>query len=447
MSGMLIETLLAFAMGWSWLVWCWKFDVERSPTSTSTASNQFGLFYGGLLAITVLTGTASVVWNVALLWLCWAGHLVVTAMLARLIPDPAPLIIDHAEAAPPVLWKRCQAAVIASGVCGTLGLLLLVVVSGRWDLTEISAALQPILQPTHSFGGVPHRVLIVRAAVVLILVGTGLSTFTSPLHLAAFEMLRLWPGAIAGWWLTMTRLLGLTVVWRIVQATYSGLESTIAAVAVALGVLSLVHGTISLWQSCSLRSYVARLMLLQSGLCWLAVAAEIVKPAGGVDFWQGGFDWISISWCGSSLAMLVLLGVEQSLCKTNQRLDFFDQLTGLKQHHPVATWCLLIGGLSLTLMPPLPQFWSCFTLIMGVLTPGRAVIEHAGLMPHPAIVLGLVIAATCLVASTVRTIGLLSPLVFDESLGGQHFDRRRNALAIAVVGGVLLVVAGVMPRL
>lgn len=447
MSGVLIEILLAFAMGWSWLVWCWKFDTDRSPTSNPPVTINFGLVYGGLLAVTVLTAMATVMWNVSLLWLCWAGHLGVTAMLARRIPDPAPLIIDQTESAPPVLWKRCRAAVIASGICGTLGLLLLVVLSGEWGLTEISAALQPILQPTHSFGGVTHRVLLVRAAVVLVLVGTGLATFTSPLHLAAFEMLRLWPGAIAGWWLTMTRLLGLTIVWRIVQATYSGLESTIVAVTVALGVLSLVHGTISLWQSCSLRGYIARLMLLQSGLCWLAVAAEIVKPVGGAEYWHGGFDWISVSWCGSSLAVMVLLGVEQSLCGSNQRLDFFDQLTGLKQHHSLATWCLLIGGLSLTLMPPLPQFWSCLTLIMGALTPGRAIIDHAGLMPHPAVVLGLVIAAMCLVASTVRTIGLLSPLVFDESLGGQQFARRCNVLAIAVVGGVLLIVAGVVPRL
>jgi len=193
----------------------------------------------------------------------------------------------------------------------------------------------------------------------------------------------------------------------------------------------------------------ARLLVLQSGLNWLALAAAVVKPATTSDVappFNGGAEWLIATWATSSLALLVLLGAEQSLCATPRRLDYFEQLKGLQKQHPLVTMCVLIGGLSLVIAPPLPQFWSSLALLLSVLTPGAAIPEHARLMPHPAVVLGLVIGLLSLLAATIRTISLFSPLVFDESLGSQHLIRQRGVLLVAVIGSGLLVLAGIFPN-
>lgn len=451
MSGYLLEILLAFSAAWGWLLWSWQRDqvVCDTPNARPSPLGDGPLVAAGLIAVTAITALATVTFNLLVLWLCFAAFLGVSVQLARRIPDPAPIISDPFNAPPPVLWMRSRAAALASFACLTMGIGILIVLSGRFQLSEISSALQPVLHPSHGIGGPSVKLLAVRVAVVAVLVGTGMASFTSPLHFAGLEALQQWPGAVAGWWVTMSRLLGLMLVWRIVQATYSGLESALVSVMLGLAVLSLMHGAASLWQELSWRGLVARLLVLHSGLNWLALAAAIVKPATTSEFappFNSDAEWLIATWAASSLALLVLLGTEQSLCATPQRLDYFEQLQGLQQHHPLATLCVLIGGLSLVIAPPLPQFWSSLTLLLSVLTPGAAIPEHARLMPHPAVVLGLVVGLLSLLAATIRTISLFSPLVFNESLGSQHLIRQRGPLLVAVIGSALLVLAGLFPN-
>lgn len=450
MTGYLFELILAFSGAWGGLLWLWCRDLRHrtqdddSPRTTV----DFAFVLTGLLASGAITALATVTFNVLVLWFCYAAFLGVTVQLARHIPDPAPIISDQFELPPPVLWVRCRAAAMASLLCLSVGLGVIVAMSGKLQLTEITSALQPLLHPSHDFGGPSLKLLALRAAVVAVLVGTGLTTFASPLHFASLEALQQWPGAIAGWWATHARLLGLMIVWRVIQAMYSGLESVLISVLLGLAVLSLLHGAASLWQELSLRGFAARLLIVQAGLNWLALAAAVVKPVGppetALPFGDGG-QWLIGGWCASSLALVVLLGVEQSLRSAPLRVDSFEQLKGLKLHHPLATACLLIGGLSLVIAPPLPQFWMSLTLILNVLIPGPAMPELARLMPHPAIVLGLVVALLSLLATTVRAAMLLAPLVFDEALGSQHLTRQRSALIVAAIGCGFLVIAGLRP--
>ncbi len=450
MPGYLVEVLLALSGAWGGLLCLWCGDLQSRETDDDSPRTTLDrpFVFAGLIAVTAITGLATASLNVLVLWLCFAAFLGVTVQLARRIPDPAPIISDQFELPPPVLWVRCRAAAGASLLCFTIGLGVIVALSGRLNLAEITEALQPILHPAHTIGRPSLRLFALRAAVISVLVGTGLTTFTSPLHFAALEALQQWPAAIAGWWATTARLLGLMIVWRIMQATSSGLESVLIPVLLGLAILSLVHGAASLWQDVSLRGFAARVLVVHAGLNWLAIAAAIAKPvaaSGAVLPFGEASQWLIGSWCASSLALLVLLSAEQSLCAAPQRIDSFDQLKGLKQHHPLATLCLLIGGLSFVIAPPLPEFWALLTLTLSVLTPGTAIYEHARLMPHPAIVLGLVIAVLSLLATTVRAATLLSPLVFEEALGSRHLTRQRGVLVVVVIGSGALLLAGLRP--
>lgn len=410
MSGYILELLLGFTIVWGGLVAYFKRQSVELSRRDLLIQPLPPVVPACLAGITAVTATASLSFHLAVLWLSFAVYLVLMVVIARRMPDYSVRSTDQFDAPPPLLWVRCRASAIASFLCFTTGCVLLFILTKSWHLSDIATTLDPIIKSSQAIGGPSQKVLALRVSVVLILVGTGLATYTSPLHVATYEALMQWPGAVAGWWITSSRLLGLILIWRLVQTTFLGLESVLIGVMFAVGALSLLHGVSSLWQPNSLRSLLGRWLLVQSGLCWMLMASDLAKaPAihGASMRFASGFDGLVGIWWTSSLTLWVMLAAEQWGLPNLHRLESLNSSEDLPPISPFARKTLQLGLLSMSLIPPMPQAWFTLSLLLNAFMPGSLIDEHATLMPHPVVMVGMGLGLLAMAAVTMRVLGLL----------------------------------------
>ncbi len=330
---------------------------------------------------------------------------------------------------PAELLQRARWTCLASVICVGLAGVILMAITRSMGLPEIHAALQSTFRPDDASAvvGSGFAFWCGQAAVVLLFVGVSAIGLSAPAQFLGLDLCESWPGLVAGWWLTLSRALSLILVWRVAVTTLVGFETTCVLMAFGLGSLSLLNGAAGLWQRDALRSVVGRLLLIQSGLSWLAVAAMSAKPTGdATTITLGGLpvgdDLAALLWAVSSVAVIVIFATEQALTFGRERLEFVEDVAGLGRSRSLAALSLSAGLLSLTLIPPLPGFWCCAGLLGAAFLPGKPIVEHATLLPHPAVLWLSVLSLLSLLAASCRVLAILARMTTDEPLGSLGFS-------------------------
>jgi NADH-quinone oxidoreductase subunit N len=351
---------------------------------------------------------------------------------------------------------------VFAAVCLVSGALLLSKLAGTTNLGEFHAlpahAAASGHLAEHSARSLP---LAGEIAAVLLLAGFGIPLLAAPFQLAAAEIFETASPSSLATMSVLPRCAALVAMIRVFVEGMSHYLSTsqTALTAVALVTL-LIGGALAYWQT-SLRRLVALLMMVETGLLLLALAAgcaEAARPGAvrWIDFeMPGGVGAAWLLFAVDSIALLGLATILGSLERSEGRVDDLGELTHLVRGDRLVAGATTFLLLSLTGVPPLAGFWARVAVLRSVLSVSFA--PENDFLPHQntGYVLFALLMITAWLAAAAPALNvaraLLVPEPSSDAASGQPTltagSHRRGGLRLGATIAALLLALGFVPNL
>jgi multicomponent Na+:H+ antiporter subunit A len=221
---------------------------------------------------------------------------------------------------------------------------------------------------------------------------------------------------------------GMCIALRLIPGSVTlGLLPGLGAVGLILGAATLCWGALRAWLTISLRNVAAWLTVSQAGLFLIAIGAA-ASPTASPGLLQAG----ALHTLAAPAALLgVWLAAGAIRCRFGT--DSIPDLAGVIGKAPLAGFALLVGGLSLAGLPPLPGFQMQRLLISGLLR------------DHQTWLAVVVLAADVIVA--VAVLDTLRRLVSGTAVAAPRWSSPWLSVALIVVSIALVAAVGASAQL
>jgi NADH-quinone oxidoreductase subunit N len=343
------------------------------------------------------------------------------------------------------------------------GAVLIGLVAGSSNLDELRTGLPPALLPRHA------RALTVTSPVggeigcVLVLAGLGVHLLAVPFQLAAAEI---FDGA-KSWGIALTAVFprgaALVLMIRLLVEGPPRLQGTAQTLFTAVGFLTVLIGSVLAMGQTRLRRLVAYLVLFQSGLLLLALAAacgERARPAA-VPWLEagtpGGIGSACFCFVVDSLALIGFLALVSSREPAERPIVEVNQLSDAMRGYGLRAVALCVLAASLAGLPPFAGFWARLAILRSTLS--ISVPASNGFLPHQNVdyvVVALAIGGGLILLAPI-VLGLVKQMLLDDSdaprveilHSAQTASRSRRETTAVVVGmlaALAIVVGGAFPE-
>jgi formate hydrogenlyase subunit 3/multisubunit Na+/H+ antiporter MnhD subunit len=240
------------------------------------------------------------------------------------------------------------------------------------------------------------------------------------------------------------------------------LHGTAQTLFTAVGFLTILMGSVLAVGQSRIRRLLAFLVVFQSGLILVALAAgcsERTRPAAtpwlGMEV-PGGVGAACLCFAFDSLALVGLLALVASRRQSDRRLDEIEQVADVVRGDALTVAALCVLSASLAGIPPFAGFWSRVAILRSVLS--ISVPAEHGFLPHQNVdyVVVAIAAVGGLILLAVVTLGFVKRVLFDDldtSRVEVLADDRRPRLnflekapvAIGLLAAFAIVVFGISP--
>lgn len=336
-----------------------------------------------------------------------------------------------------------------------LGIALIANVTGATQFDEIRSVLVDAYSPDADRIAIGAGSRLGLLGIGLVVAGLGGRLGLVPWHIGLVEGIsnvRYWT---AGCIVVSSQLVGALGLGRLTGMVLVGYRDELLVLLLTLaGLTALVAGSLTALSLRSgegrLRRWVTSLVLLQAA--WLTLGlmtaiADLATPEHSLAAAGGQPGALAVFLFGLAANLLVGCGAFLWLSyfsRTEQEVEFCDELLGLGKTHPVQASVLLVLLGSAIGHPPLWGFWANWLLMVaGLNVRASGVREHS--TPHAGLLLLLLIlvAATILTAATVIQLARL--MLLEQPLSRQNPQGKSSSFFMAMLCAALLVVVGLFP--
>ncbi len=333
---------------------------------------------------------------------------------------------------------------------------------GTTNLDDLRAALPQLATSRHVRTLAVTSPIAGQIGFVLLFAGLSVHFLAAPFQLAAAEI---FDGA-KFWSIGLTALFprgaALLLMIRILVDGAPRLHGTAQTLFTAVGFLTILMGSVLAVGQSRVRRLLAFLVVFQSGLILVALAAgcsERARPAAtpwlGMEV-PGGVGAACLCFAFDSLAIVGLLALVASRRQSDRRLDEIEQVADVVRGDTLTVAALCVLTASLAGIPPFAGFWSRVAILRSVLS--ISVPAEHGFLPHQNVdyVVVAIAAAGGLILLAVVTLGFVKRVLFDDLDTSRvevlSDDRRprlkfleRAPFAIGLLAALAIVVLGISP--
>jgi NADH-quinone oxidoreductase subunit N len=279
-------------------------------------------------------------------------------------------------------------------------------------------------------------------AVVLVIAGLGFKLTVAPLQFYAPDVYQGTTNANAGLLAVAPKIAGVAGMIRLLVVAMPSSAEFIWQLALVLSILTMTIGNIcALWQN-NIRRLMAYSSIAHGGYLLIGLAAAAAATASGDDELRGGAAAMLFYVVVYALATLAAFAGLAFLGSPRREINGVDELAGVARSQPAIAAVIAVAMFSLAGIPPLAGFWGKLTLFGSAVQ--LATTSAAGGLSLWFTVLSVigVLNAAIAAAYYLRVIAVMyfQPMTQEVPAAGG-----RPAWAAAVICGLLVIAAGVLP--
>jgi NADH-quinone oxidoreductase subunit N len=389
-------------------------------------------------------------------------YLSLIAIEVAALPTTVLLLVEAGDATTRAAATRSLALNLLAFAMLVGGAVLVGLFIGTANLADLRAALPQLDTSRHVRTLAVTSPIVGQIGVVLLFAGLGVHFLAAPFQLAAAEI---FDGA-KFWALGVTALFprgaALLLMIRVLVDGAPRLRGTAQTLFTAVGFLTILMGSVLAVGQSRIRRLLAFLVVFQSGLILVALAAgcsERVRPTAtpwlGTEV-PGGVGAACLCFAFDSLAIIGLLALVASRRHFDRRLDEIEQVADVVRGDALMAAALCVLAASLVGIPPFAGFWSRVAIFRSVLS--ISVPAEHGFLPHQNVdyVVVAIAAAGGLILLAVVTLSLVKRVLFDdldtsrvEVLADDRRPRlnflERASAAMGMLAALAIVVLGISP--
>jgi NADH:ubiquinone oxidoreductase subunit 2 (subunit N) len=333
---------------------------------------------------------------------------------------------------------------------------------GTTNLDDLRAALPQPATSRHVRTLAVTSPIAGQIGLVLLFAGLGVHFLAAPFQLATAEIFdgaKFWAIGLTA---IFPRAAALLLMIRIFVNGAPRLYGTAQTLFTAIGFLTILLGSVLAVGQSRIRRLLAFLVVFQSGLILVALAAgcsergrAAATPWVGMEV-PGGVGAACLCFAFDSLAIVGLLAIVASRGQSNRSLDEIDQVADAVRSNSLTAAALCVLATSLAGIPPFAGFWSRLAILRSVLS--ISVPAEHGFLPHQNVdyVVVAIAAAGGLILLAVVTLGFVKKVLFDdldtsrvEILTNDRQVRmhtfEKTGVAIGMLAALAIVVLGISP--